>query len=227
MPEITLSYQPRIVICIPVYGWVPGETLVSMASMLVNGFQSRLIIGIKVSSSSGRAPARNELVKQALELDPTHLLFLDTDITTPPDVCQRLLRHQKNIVSGLYYTRRLPHQAVVRKDKEWVSGPGKDFLDAAPPESFSEVGYIGFGCVLIHASVFKRAMAAETNSNPYRFFHFSNETHEGEDIYFCRKMHALGEKIYLDPECECGHIGTFSVTRSLANSRLGLCESLG
>mgnify|MGYP003353328781 CR=1 FL=1 len=67
MPEITLSYQPRIVICIPVYGWVPGETLVSMASMLVNGFQSRLIIGIKVSSSSGLAPARNELVKQALD----------------------------------------------------------------------------------------------------------------------------------------------------------------
>ena len=73
----------------------------------------------------------------------------------------------------------------------------------------------------------KRAMAAETDPNPYRFFHFSNETHEGEDVYFCRKMHALGEKMYLDPECECGHIGTFSVTRSLANSRLGLCESLG
>jgi GT2 family glycosyltransferase len=201
--------------------------MMSYAGLLVNGCRNRLILGIKTASNAGLAATRNQLVHEALELDPTHLLFIDSDITVPHDVCQRLLRHQKDIVSGLYFTRRPPYVPVVRTRKEWVPGTEKLFLDAEPPKQFTEVGYIGFGCVMISAAVFRRALVGKEKPENHRFFSFSNEKDEGEDVFFCRQMHAQGEKMYLDPECECGHVGTYTVTRESFQFGSGQRASLG
>jgi hypothetical protein len=209
MPEIALPYQPRVVICVPIYGWIPAETAASFSQLILNATKNGLLAGFKYTSNTYIHTARNILIQEAMTLNPTHLLFLDADMIVPQDTCQRLLRHQKNIVSGLYYSRKKPYTPIYRKEKEWVEGPGKQFLTPTPPDKFDEVGFVGFGCVMVSVSVIRKA--AELNGGPRYFFSFANE--EGEDVYFCRLMHSIGESIYLDPECECGHVTTSVVTK--------------
>lgn len=209
MPEVEMTYKPRVVVCVPIYGWVPAETAASFSNLILNATRNGILAGFKYTSNTYVHEARNILIREAMELNPTHLLFLDADMVVPPDACQRLLRHQKNVVSGLYFSRKKPYTPVYRKETEWVEEPGKEFLSPTPPDKFGEVGYIGFGCVMVSVEVIYKAVQA--NGGPRRFFSFANE--EGEDVYFCRLMHSLGEKIYLDPECECGHVTTSVVTR--------------
>jgi hypothetical protein len=133
------------------------------------------------------------------------------------------LRHQKGVVSGLYFTRRRPYDPVYRMEKEWVEKPGAKFLSSTAPTGLTEVGYIGFGCVLVAASVIRRAV--EVNKGPCRFFTFAND--EGEDVNFCRLMHSLNEPIYLDPDCACGHVGTTVVSRETHVAQKNPSDSLG
>lgn len=212
----------KVVVCSPIYGWVPAEAAASVTSMMVH--ERSMINGYRIVSGTYVHASRNQLIEESMALNPTHLLFLDSDMVVPEDTCRRLLRHNKDVVSGLYFMRMEPHYPVLRKD---LAPPKPDdcFLDKRPPNEFCEVSYVGFGCVLVSADVIKKAVAAN-GGKPVKFFSFSNDD-EGEDIYFCRLMHRLGIPIYVDPTCECGHVGTSVVTRKTHEFGSGHVRSAG
>lgn len=204
--------------------------------MLVKGTLDQNIVAVSMNFHGVLSESRNNLISLAQTHAPTHLFFVDSDMVLPPDILARLLRHQKPIVSGLYYQRQFPHVPVYKKDVP-PPLPAKlpmDFLEKLPPEGteLMEVGVIGFGCVLVEWSLLMKI--AEKVGTPTRFFAFENN--EGEDMHFCRHVHNVGEKIWLDPTAECGHVATHVVTRETclaassgqtATSRLSYKEITG
>lgn len=197
--------EPRVVVCFPAYRDVPSEAVLSLVRVVADGVSSGRVVGFRMATDTYLSCARNQLLKEALALNPTHLLWMDSDMVVPSDVVSRLLKHKKDIVSGLYFARRPPHLAVCRRLEEWVPDSGEPFLCSDPPKELSEMAFVGFGCVLISAEVFRRC--EQTAGRPLTFFSHVNDP-EGEDVYFCRLVRGLGEKIFLDPSCKCGHITT-------------------
>lgn len=158
--------------------------------------------------------ARNEIVRQALQDNAEHVLFLDTDVIFPPHAFQQLLlRHRNNpehkIISGVYWSKSNPcfplifHEAGRGSFMDWRIG---DYIKA---------GYaIGMGLSLIHTDVF-RAMEPPWFLVNYGF---SSDSETGlgmsssltEDLYFCEKAGNAGYEIWVDTSIQAGHYDSFS-----------------
>ncbi len=138
--------------------------------------------------------ARNKLVEDALELEPTHIFFLDDDTLPPPDAIDRLLSCKKRIVSGLYFGRHDPKPIAFERlsDGRYTSIVRNGLFKADA---------VGLGCLLVEADVF-RAM-------PLPWFSLSHDKDEG--IYWCEKVRDMGAEIWVDSTVVCGHIGAPTV----------------
>ena len=143
---------------------------------------------------------REELAEKALKGDYTHLWFVDTDVTFPPDTLDRLLAHNVEIVGG-YYPGRVQNGAfdTLKIIKDGVITP---FPPPLPDKLFHSVdGYelvtIPTGCMLIRLDVLKKL------NPPY----FRCERPVGEDVFFCAWLHNADVKIWCDPTIKVGHWG--------------------
>ena len=152
------------------------------------------------------ADQRENLVKEALNVNADWILFLDTDMRFPKDVFDRLSAHDKPIVAANYSTRGLPAKPVAFKNarcNEYV-------YTTADSKGLEEVYAVGMGVMLIKAEAvrnipmpwFQIGYAAGTGN----FF--------GEDIHFCHKAAQHGFKTLIDHDVSkiVKHIGTFEYT---------------
>ena len=75
--------QPRICVCIPAYDQVYAYFADRLAKLFLRAGKLGFDIHLKIRSGSDLARNRNELVKDAIQLDATHTLWLDGDIIFP------------------------------------------------------------------------------------------------------------------------------------------------
>lgn len=146
--------------------------------------------------------ARNTACQRALEHNFKWLFFLDDDVVTPPDTIRRLIAHNKDIVSGLYYRRATPIAPVMLR--ETPSGPS--WVQQFSAGEVCEVDLVGAGCLLINTQVFRKL--------PWPWFdwlldHYDLPDKErcSEDFAFCRKAKKAGYKIHVDTGIQCQHVG--------------------
>jgi len=142
--------------------------------------------------------ARNQIVRKVIE-DPDYeyesVLFLDDDMTIPPDVYFRLNEHNKDIVGVLAFKRRGDFAPCVYTKKD------EQFFPIIPKE-FCEVNAIGSSVLLIKTEVFKKI------KYPWFETFFDKEgKHWSVDMDFSKKAEKAGLKIHCDPSIEIGHIG--------------------
>ncbi len=191
--------QPRICVCIPVYDQVYAYFADRLAKLFLRAGKLGFDIHLKIRSGSDLARNRNELVKDAIQLDATHTLWLDGDIIFPDNLIELFLAHNKDIVAGIYPTRYPPINSTGfysysenSFDRVHISKNG--------PKLF-EIEACGMGCMLVSINTFKQIKPP--------WFQFTPE--HGEDIYFCKKTLA---KIYCDRDVsqQLQHVGikTFS-----------------
>jgi len=197
-PIIPLQGQPaRVGICIPSGDMVHADFMLALASMCNNPGAGIALISCKGSLI---VVNRNNGVKFSIDLNCTHLLFLDSDMVFPQDTLRRLLAHNKDIV-GAAYTKRVPPHDVLGRT-----------LDNKPLEVNTgciEVRGLPTGCMLINMNVFKRL------KRPYFREVFVEEGGTdaegviGEDYYFCDAARAAGCSVWMDVDLskEIGHIG--------------------
>lgn len=149
---------------------------------------------------------RNNLVRQALRLDLTHLIMMDTDQVYPQNVITKLLSHKVDAVGALVHKRWKPFNAVVYHGA--VGRYRQEDDERVYSGELIEVDATGTGCILFDMTIFK--------SVPFPWFHFDvNAWGEpvGEDICFCQKMKDAGFKIYIDTSVEVGHLNTFVIDK--------------
>lgn len=173
-----------------------GSSLVGMIRYLSN--LKHLDINI-MQGASVLPRARQMAIEWANSIDATHLLFIDDDIQFPAALIERLINHNVDIVACNYVskTNRQPLAHDVRGQP----------LSSAGETGLQEVGWIGFGFILIKLEAIKDVAA------PLFEVRWLDERQDfmGEDFYFCGKLRAHGIHIYCDHDASqlISHIGDY------------------
>ena len=138
--------------------------------------------------------SRNKLKEYFLKNDYDYLLSLEQDVVSPKDVIERLMKHGKDICSGLYFKE---------KDNELIPimyVPYKNEFakllkfEEIPENELIEVITSGLGCVLIKRKVLENVeFRYEKNKEPW------------DDVWFCEDARQKGFKVYVDTSVRCKH----------------------
>jgi hypothetical protein len=150
------------------------------------------------------ADIRNNLVRQAQDAGCTHILFMDTDQTYPPDTISKLVSHDADIVGGVIHRRWEPYEPVLKRGE-----PGA-YTKVPDKEAYSgdviDVDATGTGCILIKMIVF------DCMRTPFQIIQHNGRT-VGEDIYFCQMAKKLGFDIKIDTSIQIDHLGVLVINR--------------
>ena len=150
--------------------------------------------------------SRNKIAAKAIELGTDYLMCFDSDMIFQPDTLERLMAHDKDIVSGLYFRRTGTYRPVIFDELDVKDGKAVHHnLDDYPKDDIFKVKGIGFGCVLIKTEVLLDMIAAKGDW-------FTPMYGMGEDLAFCMRANELGYDIWVDPTVKCGHVGNVIVT---------------
>jgi hypothetical protein len=152
---------------------------------------------------------RNEAVLYARKHKADLIMFLDIDMSHPPDLIYRLAQHQLPIVAGMYFHKTPPHMPVLLNKKE---GHEYEHYYNYPRDHLFDVDLTGLGCMLVDMRVF------DDITLPY--FGYASSRDDGivdisEDVLFCEKVKEKGFSIMIDPSVQCSHYAVVDVSAAL------------
>lgn len=160
--------------------------------------------------------ARNRAMVMAADLQATHLMFIDSDMTFPKWGVDRLVEQNKLIIGGLYFGRRTPLPVVLKVNDE--TKKLEIYKDVPQYEEPYETDAVGTGFMLIKTEAFAHIEPPFFSySNPKEFELVPNPfpgNEVGEDVYFCLKARKAGLKVWVDPTIPLGHVGKRIYTRT-------------
>ena len=157
--------------------------------------------------------ARNQVVEQFFKATPakpfTHLFFIDADTVPPIDALERLIAHDKAIVSGLTPIPKFTEDGgwylidnCFMEGKRDEHGKILETHIAERGTGLQPIFRCGTSCLLIKREVL------ETVPRPHFVFEY-NDAHtlhtRSEDIRFCDNARAAGFELYADTDVMCGH----------------------
>src|SRR6266545_2417946 len=153
------------------------------------------------STVHGQSPAsgRNEVIKQALDNNCTHIFFMDDDMVFPPDTLMKLIAHDKPIVSALYLLRSFPHRPAFF-DKAYSDGKCKYTPLTRDLKGLVKGVNAGFGAVLISTEVFSKL------EQPYVRLGELEKDGWCDDIGFFNRCREAGYDIWCDLDTPVGHM---------------------
>ena len=197
--------------------WIdPGLVEGGFATSMIELFRARSsrLDGMVRVEGGLLSRQRNEVVKTFLDQVATQwLLMIDSDQTISVEAFDKLIAaaHEKErpVVAGLYFgtlpnpegllPTPVPH-FYRRADDGIMVSPVVDY----PTDELIEIDAAGTGCLLVHRSVLEkiRENAEPAEGNAWCWFRDLPLAGHwlGEDLYFCRRIRALGFPIW-------GHTG--------------------
>ena len=165
---------------------------------LIKLFKSRPGMGFIIEQGPYVFANREAVAAQFMN-DPrnfTHLFIVDADMVFEPDVLDKLLAHDKDIVGARYFKRQC-------KEREPVVKTRYDMPGAVMPNHIFKNYAVATGGLLIKREVFAKI--------PRPWFSMGTpERQMGEDIYFSEKAKQNGIECWIDPTLSIGHIGEFT-----------------
>jgi GT2 family glycosyltransferase len=149
------------------------------------------------------AHSRNILREKVLKDGYDYFLSLEQDVIPPPDIIERLLSHNKKVITGVYFTVYVMDGMQKMRPLVWkqdTENPDKivfmnDEVKAArgKTSALSQIAAAGVGCVLIHRSVLEKIK-----------FRVANNTYD--DIPFWKDCAANGFERCADLAIVCRHV---------------------
>lgn len=162
--------------------------------------------GTLVLMAHGQSPARNRniMIRYALDNDCSHVLFIDDDTAFKPSLLYDLLKHDVDIVTGLYLMRNYPHQPIIF-DESYNDGRCRyHFLDNKE-NGLIEIVNCGLGACLIKTDVFRAI------EEPWIRLGELEKDHWCDDIGFFNRVREKGFKLHCDLDVPVGHMATMIV----------------
>jgi hypothetical protein len=138
---------------------------------------------------------RNQLVRNFLKSDSTHLLMMDDDVEPPTGALAKLLAVDRPVATGvcpIFVSGRLAANVKGIQDKDW---PEKC------PAGIFPVKHCGLGFALVQRETFERI--------GFPWFNWPEEAdgaNVGEDVWFCHRVRQVGLQIFCDGSVVCGHV---------------------
>lgn len=145
---------------------------------------------------------RNLLRQKALDGGYDYLLNLDQDVMPPRDIITTMLKHNKKIITGVYFNpwerngekKLLATIWVCARDNPKKLVPVKQ--DIVAGNNLIKIDSCGSGCLMIHRNVLE-------------IIKFRYNLSEGEgvdDVFFCQDAKKEGFSIYADTSIKCKHM---------------------
>lgn len=200
----------KILIAVPCMDMVHATFAQSLASLNKVGQ-----CAVAFNACSLIYDSRNKLAAKAMKDEFDYVLWLDSDMVFSPDILEKLIADDKDIVSGLYFRRSHPYSPVIYKDSELKDGRlvWSDYTDY-PKEELFKVAGAGFGCVLMKTDVIFD-MAGKFGD------WFTPLYSSGEDLAFCYRARELGYEIWCDSRIRCGHMSHQMITEDFYEALKG------
>lgn len=166
-----------------------------------DGWQKEMLIG------GDWCGARNDLCKMVLDGGHSHLWFMDDDHAFPPQMLEKLLAHEKPLVTPICLTRVHPFKPVQYTEKldgefQYLPIP----LSQSDTDGLIEIQAGGCAGMLIAREVI------EAIEPPW--FEYADRS---EDIIFCEKAKDAGFQLWADLSIRLGHITTAVVWPAVDN----------
>lgn len=146
------------------------------------------------------ALSRNIMVDKALEGNYDYLFSVDQDVVLPADAIERLMKFDKQIISGVYYgyfrvkgvVKLLPllYAGIDEQSKRQLS------LEEVREEKLIEIRYCGSGCLLIKTGVLNKIRFGLEKDNPTTT----------DDIYLCNRAREQNIKLFAFTGVKCRHM---------------------
>jgi len=126
------------------------------------------------------------------------------------DAVKRLLGHHQDFVGAVYAARTEGSQMVIQPDLEPRHEADRQLCNLIrlnQAYGLKDVGWLGFGCVLIHRRVFEAIGRTDPEVREGKASFFDTTSAKGEDVRFSERATTAGFRPKLDVELVCGHIG--------------------
>lgn len=173
----------------------------SLASLMYLSGRHGIQLCLNCIQGNHITKARQLAVRDAIAGGFSHILFFDDDMKFPPDTLIKLLRHDVDAVSINYVRKDINNNTplVLGLDGLPVSSKGKNGIE--------EIGWIGFGGVLIKLELLKQI------PDPIFSMPWIAERNDWltEDFFFCKIFREHGGRIFVDHDLsnQSAHIGDF------------------
>ena len=203
IPKKENERKGKILIAIPTAKYIESETFKSIYDLKIpEGYEVHFqtFYGYNIDQ------VRN-LIADWVVRGFDYLLSVDSDIIMQNDALEKMLAHDKDLVSGIY-RQRLPVQTLEVYDAAMRNIPPEQL----PQNQLIRIGGCGFGCVLVKQKVF-------TDIGYPQFEYHSAINHNdtfSEDVDFCKKATEKGFELYADTSIICDHKGTTLYSVSLS-----------
>lgn len=197
--------RPFVGIAIPNPGTIRKRTVECLIHMLnACEIEWRMLL----HSGSLVSSIRCRQAEDALMYGCTHLLFIDSDMTFPTDLADRLAAHNLPIVAANCTTRKHP----VDFNSEYPDDDG--VLQRMPTleedTGVRQVYRTGTGVMMIQCDVFTRI------EKPWFSIGWNPDSQKplGEDYFFCKRVFDMDIPIFVDMDLskEIGHLGEYEYT---------------
>lgn len=195
----------KLSICVPARDSVDtsfAHCLSLLTARFYGNAPAGTVMNVNFRNGTLIADQRCKLVEMSLAQDADYVLFLDSDMTFPADLVERLMAHDKDIVACNYATRRLPVKSVAFKSLDNL-----EHLYSFDKTGLEECDAVGMGAMLVKTEVFKKLRY------PWFQIHYMPNARlwMGEDMYFCKLAQANGYQIWIDHDLskKIGHSGVF------------------
>jgi len=153
--------------------------------------------------------SRNLLREKMLKGKYDYFLSLEQDVIPPIDIIERLIRHHKDVASGIYYklygVKVRGKDGVVRDKKTllplvFTFSNEKDKMCVCYPKDvegdhFFKIRACGLGCALISRRVLEKVK-----------FRYDPSKSTFDDFLFCSDVIDQGFDIYADTSVKCKHL---------------------
>jgi len=167
--------------------------------------------------------ARNEIAKQFLKGDGTHLMFWDSDVRIDPTGFARIIKAPVELVGAAFPVKNSWNRWAVQITK----GPdGCNYRDAST--GLYKADRIATGVMKISRTVFDKIMKDDptnwhfdwaSQSMTYGFFNYMRMGKYilREDYGFCERCKKVGVQIWCETRVESGHMGIHEHCGELSN----------
>lgn len=146
--------------------------------------------------------SRNLLRQKFLDGNYDFFLSLEQDVIPPQKVIERLLAHNKDIITGIYFLPKLKAGKTELVATAWVLHPEDKSKkvdlrkEIVMGKHLLKVDLCGLGCALIHRRVLEKI----------KFRHDLRYGDGIDDVFFCKDAREAGFEIYADTAIKCKHL---------------------
>lgn len=192
-------------------------------SLGLRGFPHLQLTGYRAIESRQfpTSVARNEICASVLAGDEDYLLFLDADMVHPADLVERLLVHEKPVITARYHLKKAPWNPVCYVKHRVLDG-AHAYTSVHFGRGVFEVERGGAGALLIRRDV----IDAIYRAHGHNWFQYQREPtppHDykvSEDFWFWRCARELGFGTYVDWDVVCPHVTEFPVDDAFFDTSL-------